>query len=228
MIVSDLADLALAYAAEHTGDVPTVRSLLYHRIGQRQQELFALAARHNPDFYGVCAVVPLVDGAASFAFIEYTDDEPVHQVEQVARVEIADRGDNLDVFDEEEVNVVTLSDREAAFPPRVTIRDQQIRAVADDLDGVASLRVFYSRVPRGIPPSAHDRELELPEQFQTLLVHDAARDLIRRSPQPPRADVLAYLDREEERLLADFLLHVQRFVGPLQSRFATQSRMALP
>lgn len=231
MTADQVAELALSRAMEHSEEVPATRSLMYHRIGVRQQELFGLAARINPDFYGVCAKASLRDelgawvGAASLMDLGEVDTP---KAEHVSRVEVYDAGSSeLEVG--VEVHIVPLSDTSCAFPPRVTLRNHTLRQVGVDLVGVEKLEVFYSRMPLSIGPAGGDIALELPEQYQTLLVVDCARDLFRRSTAlPGRPALVAMMDQEEAPVLADYLLHVQRFAGALVSRFDTQTRPALP
>lgn len=230
MTVEEIAVAALARAMEHSDKVPTTRSVLYRRIGQRQQDLFAMAARISPDYYGVCAKASLRDGdgewvgAADIAAI--AGDVP--PAEQITRIEILDAGTSTYAVGDE-VNIVPQGDPNVAFPPRVTLRNRVIRQVGTDLEGVEKLEVFYSRSPVPVTAADEDREMELPAQFQELLVVDAARDLFRRSTLlPNRPALVALMDAEEKPLLADYLAHVQRFAGPLVSRFDAQTRNALP
>ena len=54
--VEDLVEQALSRCAEYGGNYPATRSLLYRRLGVRQQELFAAAARANPEYFGATAI----------------------------------------------------------------------------------------------------------------------------------------------------------------------------
>lgn len=228
MKVEEAALAALARAQEHSNQVPTTRSVIYRRIGQRQQDLFAMAARVNPDYYGVCAKASLRDldgewvGVANIAAI--SGDTP--PAEQLTRIEVYNPGTS-DYEAGREVYVVPLSDPGVADPPRVTVRNRVIRQVGTDLVGVETLEVFYSRSPTSITGADGQRDLELPEQFQELLVVDAARDLFRRSTLlPNRLALVSAMDAEEKPMLADYLAHVQRFAGPMVSRFDAQTHAA--
>lgn len=228
MTVDQVAVAALARAMEHSRQIPTTRSVIYRRIGQRQQDLFAMAARVNPDYYGVCAIASLRDaddewvGASDISAI----GGDVPPVEQLARIEVQDPGTSEYAVGQE-VYVVPLSDPGVAFAPRVTVRNRVIRQVGTDLAGVEKLEVFYSRSPTPITGADEDRELELAPQFQELLVVDAARDLFRRSTLlPNRPALVALMDAEEKPMLADYMEHVRRFAGPLVSRFDAQTHVA--
>lgn len=223
MTAEEIVVQALARVREYSQKVPVTRSLAYVRIGQRQQELFAAAARVNPDFYGVCAHGEVdEDGALDLDDIS----DPVPSVESIQRIEIyemdtpEDEDDVLPYAVGDVVNVVHFRDPDVESPPRVTVRDRVIRGVSDDLDRVVALRLYYSRVPASLGPTDAATDAELPPQFQQLLVIDLVRDLFRRSVGvPEKATVVGMMDAEEKPLLEAFLAHVVGY-APVHARFA--------
>lgn len=218
MTAEQLTVIALARAQEFTGHVPQNRALAYYRIGKRQQELFAMAAKINSEYFGVCASGNLSGGA-----LDLTDTtDPVPAIEQLDRIEVLNPGTHETLVAGDEINPVPLNDQGIAFPPRVTIRDRVIRAVGTDLDGVTSIRVYYSKVPLALNHEDADTALELPEQFQGLLVVDLARDMVRRAKgiEPvQKAPWIAQLSEEEKPELDSFLEHVQSYATTLNARF---------
>lgn len=219
MIADDVCTYALARLTELGASAPVARSLMYRQIGVRQQQLYARAARVNPDWAGVCATAALDQGAADLSDIA----PPIETPERIQRIEIADPGtSNYAAGDE--VHPVPLQDQVyAALPPRVTVRNRVIRGVGADLDGVISLRVSYARVPLALGPSDGARVLDLPEPHAELLVVDLARYLVRKSTTlapDARAAAVEALTAEEATLLLEFDAYVHGYVGPLTSRFA--------
>lgn len=217
MTYDEIATAALARVSELPGGVPQNRSVLYRRIGTRQHQLFQHAAAVNPDYFGVCVTGPL-DGGACDLWVVAEDAPPVARV---VRVEVAEPGAS-EYAPHQEIHVTSLSDPEAAFPPRCTLRDGVLRSVGSDLDGVLRVRVFYARSSREVKPTDGAASAELPAEWQELLVIDAARDLVRRALSPA-ADVKAALGEllkaEEDELLARFDAHLQEY-APVVSRFA--------
>ena len=225
MTIEEIAQIALSRATQYTDEVSESRALLYARIGQRQQELFAMAGRISPDYFGVCATGALVGGALDLADIA----DPVPTPELIQRIEIEDRGTSA-YASGAEVAPVALADASAAFPPRVTLRNRVLRQVGTDLAGVVSLCVHYSRIPAAIPPTGGSTAAELPAQYQMLLAIDAERDLYRRGVQNPveRQTLMARATTDEEPLLQEFVAHVAGYAGSIQTRFGTQTTAAAP
>jgi hypothetical protein len=219
--VDELADQALARCAEFGQTYPATRSLLYTRLGGRQQELFAAAARANPEYFGATAL-GILDGNGTVSLKSLGDPaavDPVPSMELISRIEIsASSGAGVPVPGTE-VNAVPITDPGAALPPRVTIRGGNIAAVGTDLVGVTQLTVFYSHRPFRIGPTDGDKDAELPESFQDLLVLDLALFMLRKTaslPKEVRETALAALSAEEKEQLSNFLAHVQAFTSAVE------------
>lgn len=216
--VEELVEQALARAMEFGQDFPATRSLLYRRIGVRQQQLFAVAARTNPEFFGDSAIgTPDANGAIDMGLMGDPDAaDPVEAVEVISRIEIEDPGTSgLTAGDE--VNIVSLTDRDAAaYPPRVTVRGNIIRQVGTDLANVTSIRVYYSVRPFRIDPDDGGVVVRLSEPFHDLLVVDLARWMLRKAatvPKEVREVALAALEAEETEGLANFLAQVEQYTS---------------
>jgi hypothetical protein len=218
----DVALLALARARQHVSEVNESRALIYARIGIRQQELFREANAINPDYFGVCAHAPVSGGQVNLATIA----DPVPTPDLIQRIDIYAVGTS-DYAVGDEVNPVTLHDQDAAWPPRVIMRSKVLYGVADDLDGVSQLRIYYARIPAAIAPTGRTTVVEIPEPHHMLLVVDAERDLYRRSQKDAGA-LVAMADAAEAPLLEAFRAHVATYAGSLQTRFATQTSPAAP
>lgn len=217
MTTEDIAVLALARATEFTDHVPSTRSLMYRRIGVRQQQLFARAARVNPEYFGICATGVLEDMQADLADLV----TPLEAADTVTKIEVANAGTSA-LSTGMEVRVVALSDPEAELPPRCTIRNRVIRGVGNDLAGVVSVTIHYSRLPVRLTATDGAKEMELPEPHTELLVVDLAKDLIAKTVMlspPDRTVALEVFSAEEEPLLLAFDAHVREYAGSRSARF---------
>lgn len=227
MTCEEIALQALARAYEVTQTVPSVRSVMYRRIGVRQQMIMLAAAKTNPDFYGTSATGDLDDGALDFADLEDTEGAGIPSA--IAKVTIADPGTS-DWAANTEVVVVAETDIAAAIPPRATVRDRVLRGVEDELDGVTSLTIFYAREGPVYDGTSRDVAVELANPWSELLVMDLARMLIAKSPasqSPQGAIVLKALDDEEQGMMADFLAYVSDY-APMVERFASAAQATKP
>lgn len=212
----EVAVQALARAAEVTETVPATRTLMYRRIGIRQQQLFAMGARVNSDYYGACAETNLIGGAADLADIA----SPVPIPELVSKVCIEDAGGSAYISGDE-VNIVQTVDINAALAPRMTLRDLVLQEVGDDLTGVVSVMVYYSRLPKAYGPSDANTLTELSSPWDELLIVDLTKYLLRKARQldeGARKLALDGLAAEESELLEGYITHVREY-GPVQDRF---------
>lgn len=217
MIVEDIAIAALARALEFTNGVPSTRSVMYRRIGIRQQQLFARAAGVNPDYFGICATGALDNGAADLSDMA----PPVEKPESITKIEVSDPGTST-YLEDQEIRVVPSTDVTVDLPPRATLRNRVIRQVENDLDGVASIRIHYARVPEPIGPSDSDKVVELADPHSELLVIDLTKSLLLKTismDAATKAAAFEGLNKEEGELLEAFDQHVASFTGSLSSRF---------
>jgi hypothetical protein len=210
----EVIDAALSRCTDLGANVPAARSVSYRRIGVRQAQIFSRIATIHPDYLGSQATVVLTLGVYDLRGLS-------PKAERITYVEVADTGSSgLNVLDE--VNICLADDRDAFLAPRATLRDQFLRGVEGDLSGVAKVTIYYARKPLIIMATIGTTELELPEQFQDLLVVDLAKQLIRKilDVEPARRDGwLQILDQEESDLLATLDDHVRNFVAAEQRRF---------
>lgn len=215
--VEDLRIAALARCAEYGGEYPNTNSLSYQRIGERQQQLFAAAALTNPEYFGATAD-GVLDGQGAVDMGTMGDPsvaDPVPAVELISRLEVAAiSAGPLSVG--QEINVVPLTDVEAALAPRVTVRGNIIRQVGTDLAGVTEVRLFYSHRPFVLRPQDGAVVIELPEPFHILLVLDLARFMMRKAAsveKEVRQVALAAFESEEKEAMDNFLAHVHEFTS---------------
>lgn len=208
MTPEQIARAAMGICSDYTDGFPTTRKIMYQRISARQRELFAHIATIDPEFYGFEAVVEVKDGAADIGALEQSGD--VYPVERIQEVLIEDEGESAERVQGERVALIRATDAHAFPAPRATYRSGIIRGVAGDLDGVASLLVYYSRRPRSIGPDGSG-EIELLEPYQYLLVFDLARDLIRRTigiEGERRVAALQMIEAAERELLQGLEQHI--------------------
>lgn len=216
MTFEDVRHAALARLMEYGDRWPHGRSAPYRRIGVRQQQLFAMAARANPEYAGVCAIGMLVDGQANFADMQ----PPVLRPEAITLVQIHDPGES-DYEVGQRVTIVTADDPDG-LAPRALLRHQVLIGVGADLAGVAKIKVWYPYIPE---PTAREedgsREVEIPEPHSELLVVDLARDYVRKTlslAPDVRAAIIQRHDEEEAPMLAEWIAHVRGY-APLETRF---------
>lgn len=216
LTAQDIIDAALAEVAHFFDPGTTAPPIWVRRINVRQEEIFARATSLNPDYYGICAVAPLVNGAADLR--DLTEDPPAP--DRIDRIEIDDPGTS-EYAAGERVNLVRVDDADVSLPPRMLLRDHVLWGVADDMDGVAKIKVYYARRPT--PVRSEDDPIELDGAHSELLVWDLAKYMARRAPGVDagvRQAAIAFFVAEEEAALALYDAHVQQFASTLQTRFA--------
>lgn len=218
MTAEDICILALARVAIFTSNYPSTRSLMYRRIGLRQRAIFAKAAKANPDYHGVYATADLTAGAADLNDVV----EPTPTPSALQRVTILDKGTNPDVENGDEVHIVPLADPESAIPPRATLRDLVLEGYNGELDGVDSIRVDYSKLPRVLIATDKTYVIELVSPYDELLVVDLTQYLLSLTTEMDDAKkekALALLAAEETELFGDFMSHVAGY-APTEDRFS--------
>lgn len=228
MTVEETIAATLSRTSEFGVKYPGSVSSLIRRLNQRQMEIYALGNQWNPDYFGVCAIANVETGMVDLRDIE----PPLYWMDGITKIEIHDAGSS-DYEEHETVNVVSLDDLEAAFPPRVTLRDMLVQQAHEDLEGVVSLEFHYPKSPHQLPTApdtwaAH--ELELPRQYQELLVIDLAREVFRRAVHlgDARTELIKLMNEDEAPLIENFQGHVVRFAGSQIQRFATRTTIAAP
>src|SRR5690606_29492353 len=216
MTFEEVRRAALARLMEYGDRWPQGRSVAYRRIGVRQQQLYAMAARANPEYAGVCAVGTLVNGAADFADMQ----PPVMRPEAITLVEIHDPGES-DYEVGQRITIVTADDPDGV-PPRALLRHRVLCGVGSDLDGVAQVKVWYPYIPEPTAPDEDGtREVEIPDPHSEVLVVDLARDYARKtiSLEPDvRTAIVGVFNDEEAPMLAEWLAHVRGY-APIEARF---------
>jgi hypothetical protein len=218
----EIAVLALARASEFTDAYPKARSLMYRRIGVRQQQLFALASELNQDFYGSAASATL--DAQKRADLQDIA-APVPTPEQIQRVEVyATDGNAAAPAVGTEIAIVPLGDLNAEDPPRATLRDLLLTQVGTDLAHVTDILVHYARVPQSYAPTDGDTAVEMPAPYDELLVIDLTLWLVRAARglnEQIRAEAVTLLTAEESGLVDGWQTHVEHAI-------VTSSRFARP
>lgn len=216
MTFEDVRRAALARLMEYSDRWPQGRSVAYRRIGVRQQQLYTMAARTNPEYAGVCATGTLVDGAADFGSMQ----PPVLRPEAITLVEIHDPGES-EYEAGQRVTIVPADDPDGV-PPRARLRHRVLEGVGDDLVGVAKIKVWYPYIPEPTDPEEDGtREVELPDPHSELLVVDLARDYARKtlSLEPDvRTAIVRMCTEEEAPMLEEWFAHVRDY-APLETRF---------
>jgi hypothetical protein len=221
VIADDIAVMALGRAIEFSPKVPSARSVMYRRIGIRQQQLFIRAAKINPDWAGVMATVPLVPWAGKLAADLADLIDPSEGADLITRIEVAGKGTSA-YPSGKEINIVTIADPDCADAPRVLVRGKVIQAYNAELTGVTSINVYYSKVPLPIAATDGACDVELGEPHVELLVIDLTRHLLQKTialAPSERQAAIAVLNEEEKDALAQFDEHVRRYSDATVARF---------
>lgn len=186
---------------------------MYRRLSNRQQSLFALAANLDPDWAGVCAEGEVIGGQVDLGPVLRGEVDGVHAAQKISRVHINDPGTS-GWAEGKEIAIVPSDDYGVGLPPRVTLRNGVFKGVGADLDGVASINVYYSRRPA--PIAGPDHELEIQDPHTDLLVYDLARSLVQKASgidSKVREQAMAYFDAQEARALEGFNAYVREFAS---------------
>lgn len=209
---------------------PVTDGILYGRMNARHRELFSMAAMWNEEYFGRVVRAPLrKDGCVDLTDLE---DGKLWPIERVDHVEIAQEGKNPFGYErDDKVTICKASERFRHFQPRVTIRSHLMEPVKDvypsdsggsdklhDLEGVESLRIWYSRRPRKIDGrgfvNGKPEEVEIGDPWEWLLVWDLVRHVIKVTTVEEGEEkdpVFLMAVRSEEALLASFEAHVKGY-----------------
>ncbi len=222
MTYEEVVENALARTLEWDGEFPSTRLPMYRRIGVRQQQLFSMASKVNPDYYGSEAAAAL-DSEYRLDLKDLDGLATLDQAAGVQRVIILDPGASIYVAGDE-VNIVSIDDIDADLPPRVTIRDQIVKGVGTDLINVVSLCVKYPRYA-DMPLNTEDgtTDIQLQEPYQELLVIDLTKDLVRKTLSLEvgvKAAIGETLKEEETELLTVYMADVAAFQIGQHHRFS--------
>lgn len=215
LTMEDIVVQGLSRVQEYARSYPAVRSVLYRRIGIRQHQLAAMAAKVNRDFYGVAANAVVTAGAADVNDIAF----PVPSPEMIQRIEVGAISGGVSPAVGDQVSIVRLGDETAEEAPRVTFRAGVLRQVGTDLATVTSLKVYYSKLP-DMPGLAGTDVTAIPEPHTELLVIDIAKIVIERAnlAEVGKLPVYQALLDEEKAGVADWLAHVAQW-GGTRTRF---------
>jgi hypothetical protein len=222
MIFQEIVDNAKSRGLDFSVTFPTTERVLFRRVEIRQQELFSAAARLNPDYFGVNSEGPLdSEFRANLKDLDVAAD--VDPAANVTRVEIGDPGTHPTLQNGDQVNIVSISDREADLPPRMDLRNFILTGVGQDLAGVVTIVIYYGYFPetKSVPLTGFE-EAELPLAYQELLVYDLTRWLIQQTLEMDPAKKVAaleLLDVDAGQMMEAFLAEVADFAGAQVSRF---------
>jgi len=218
----EVVENALSRGLDFDAEFPSTRLPMYRRVGVRQQQIFNLAARKNPDYYGVQAAGTL-DANFRISLADLVGHATLDQATAIQSILILDAGASAYAAGDE-VNIVSIDDVDGDLAPRVTIRDRIIQGVGTDLTSVVSLCVKYSRVP---DPAETDEDgstaIEVHEPHVELLVIDLTIHLARKtlSMEPEvKAAVISSLREEEKELLTVYFDEVINFALGQHHRFS--------
>jgi len=198
---------ARSFVGDASSRYPVTDAMLYARISTRQRQLFAEAATVNREYYGQLVDANVDDDGC----IDLTDLEGtgMHPIESVDQVEILSPG-NRDWRVRQKVTICRADERHMHDPPRCTIRSHTLAGVMDhvalpdgdtrernDLKGVESVRIWYSRRPRAIDGEGlridmidengdpvretEQKPVEIGDPWHWLLVWDLVQSLVGRT-----------------------------------------------
>lgn len=219
--LEQLVIAALARALDFDAEVPSTRQVHWRRLQLRQQQLFTMGSQLNPDYYGVAAT-GILDTNDSLDLKDLATTALVDQAVGIQRIEIENIGTSSFTTGDE-VNIVSIDDVDADMSPRVTIRDFIIKSVGTDLNLVTSLCVFYPRIPDLIQEALGTETVQLPEQYQELLVVDLTREMVGKTldmDQAAKGTAMGILATEESVLLERYVQEMATFQHGQKHRFS--------
>ncbi len=194
---------------------------MWRRLQVRQAQLFSLAGKVNPEYFGARAQANL-DANLAADLRDLVGNATLDPASTVQRVQVQDAGvSSLTTGDR--IAIVSLDDIAAEEAPRMTLRDFVLRTVGTDLTGVVSICVAYSRVPNVVAAANGTEILALPDQYHELLVIDLAVDLLKKTiglGVEQRVAAISVLEQELAPLLADFQSEVAVFPEGASHRFS--------
>ncbi len=224
MTFDEIVDNAKARAVDFGATFPSTKRVLYRRIEIYQQELFSKAARVNPDYFGKSATGTL----DANGFVDIKDQQASANVDPAAnitRVEVEDAGTHPTLVTGDEIHLVSINDVEAAFAPRMTLRNFVLRQVGTDLAGVVSVCAFYGYRPENKTQPLDGSEIaELPAVYQELLVLDLIKWMLKQTisiDSGAKAAAIEVVELEQGAMDGTFLAEVADFAGAQVSRFGS-------
>lgn len=224
MTFDEIVDNAKARAVDFGATFPSTKRVLFRRIEIHQQELFTKAARVNPDYFGKSATGTL----DANGFVDIKDQQASVDVDpaaNISRVEVEDAGTHPTLVTGDEIHLVSINDVEAAFAPRMTLRNFVLRQVGTDLAGVVSVCAFYGYRPENKTQPLDGSEVaELPAVYQELLVLDLIKWMLKQTisiDSGAKAAAIEVVELEEGAMDGTFLAEVADFAGAQVSRFGS-------
>lgn len=222
MTYDEIVDYALARALDFGGQFPSTRPVYYRRIEIRQQQLFTMASRVNPDYFGVTAKGTL-DANYKLNLADLDTATDLDPTAAITRVLVLGPGTHPTLQAGDEITIVPETDEDAFLPPRMTLRNFILAGVDDDLEGVATVCVHYGYRPQNnTAPMDGTETAELPQVFQELLVIDLSAYMVRQTlsmDAETKAAALQILQAEEKEMLDPFLAEVADYANAQASRF---------
>jgi len=216
---------AKSRAFDFGADFPTTSLTLYRRIEIRESEIFGLANRANPDYFGKNLVGALTArGDLNLASVDVVGST-VDPASTITRVEIEDEGTHPKLQCGDKVTIISHADPDAGISPRMWLRNFVLHGYKTDLDGVVSVCVYYGYrpAPRTLPHTGAETS-ELPSVYQELLVIDLIGWMLRQSismDPEKKAAAIGLLDGEETKSMSGFMAEVQDYSGAQVSRFGS-------
>lgn len=219
MTYAQIVLAALQRGTRFSLDFPKTHQVYYRRVAHRDGQLALHAVRINPAFNARSDDADASDGRVNLRALPYG-------LASIAALRVGDPGTSR-YQRGRRVAVVQPGDPRAALPPRLYFEGEELVAVGDDLEGVATVSVFYTPLPHRAGEDAEggidgEQEPFIPEPFHELLVIEVARTAGLALAQEGDASVaalLAALDAEEKTMLTDFDRFVATGAGITASRF---------
>lgn len=225
MTFDQIIEAAKSRAFDFGANFPTTSLTLYRRIEIRESEIFGLANRANPDYFGKNLVGTLTArGDFNLATIDAAGST-VDPASTITKIEIEDPGTHPTFQCGDKVTIISHTDPDAGISPRVWLRNFVVHGYKTDLDGVVSLCVYYGYrpAPRTLPYDGTETS-ELPSVYQELLVIDLIVWMLRQSlsmDTEKKAAALGLLTEEETQTMAGFMAEVEDYSGGQVSRFGS-------
>lgn len=189
MTAQEIFDMAIQESNLNDADlIPTDEWLDF--LVAYERELYLDAAAENPDFFGYEGNT----NARAASTDSWSLTTAPGNIASIQRVEVAAiTGSVTGVVMGDEVNVVSIREPDAEIAPRIYIRNKTAYEYNSELQDdssnfVTRLKVFYSYLP-GDKTAATDT-MDLPDEFNLLLVYPLASLMAMRDQRPEEAALL--------------------------------------
>lgn len=167
--VQDVIDRAINRNSMNDADVIAGDAELIGLVDRVQQDKYLRVGQSFPDFFGAEVTITLTGTDEA----RFSDASPAVGV--ITRVEVAaESGSGYNVGDI--INIVPTDEQESEVAPRMYLTRTSLKGVGTDLNGVTSVRLYYSIRPDAMDTTADPSTINMtmPDEFIDTIVNEVA------------------------------------------------------